>query len=150
MGILFISSETVIKIFAFSIFDGIVRHFISRSLIIRLVFSSLRSLFQEVSYAFCVLNLGDWLIYSKHCENWFSGKLKDIFHLVLSGYVHLSHNFTNLVFLTSSLLLSIAGLQLTSRRPQLGQENKCFLLRWKLNFFPANCAIFSLFVSNIH
>lgn len=53
--------------------------------------------------------------------NWFSGKLKDIFHLALSGYVHLSHNFTNLVFLTSSLLLSIAGLQLTSRRPQLGQ-----------------------------
>ena len=50
MGIFFISSETVFKIFAFSIFDGIVRQYISRSLIIRLVFSSLRSLFQEVSF----------------------------------------------------------------------------------------------------
>ena len=58
--------------------------------------------------------------------NWFSGKVTDIFHLVVSGYVHLSHNFTNLVFLTSSLLLSIAGLQQTSRRPQLGTRKKVF------------------------
>ena len=31
----------------------------------------------------------------------------NIFHFVLSGYSNLSHNFTNLVFLTSSLLFSI-------------------------------------------
>ena len=32
---------------------------------------------------------------------------RGLFHLVLSGYSNLSHNFTNLVFLTSSLLFSI-------------------------------------------